>query len=43
MSSDRIDNNKGYCKENCMADAFTQAMNKRNPRVVGLKGVKRIE
>ena len=40
LTIDRIDNNKGYCPENCrLADRFTQARNKRNNKEISHKGV----
>jgi len=39
LSIDRIDNNKGYCPDNCRwVDGFTQANNKRNNRIITFKG-----
>ena len=38
LSIDRIDNNKGYCPENCrVADRFTQARNKRNNKEISFE------
>lgn len=40
-SIDRIDNNAGYCKENCQwADAFQQSNNRRNNKYVVVDGQK---
>lgn len=39
LSLDRIDNNKGYCPENCRwTDRYIQANNKRNNRFVKING-----
>lgn len=41
-SIDRLDNNKGYCKENCAWVIRTnQARNKRNNRIIEINGVKK--
>lgn len=40
LTIDRIDNNKGYCPENCrVADRFTQARNKRNNKEISFDGM----
>ena len=39
LSIERIDNNKGYCPQNCMwADAKMQGQNKRNNIIVEING-----
>lgn len=39
MTLDRIDTNRGYCKENCKwSDKSTQSRNKRNNRVLTFNG-----
>lgn len=40
LTLERLDNYKGYCKENCIwADRFVQASNKRGTRVLEYDGV----
>lgn len=42
LSIDRIDNNKGYCPENCrMTDNVQQARNKRNTVIIDFDGSKK--
>lgn len=39
LTIDRIDNNKGYCPDNCRwVDIFVQANNKRNTRFIKING-----
>lgn len=43
LTIDRIDNNKGYCPENCRwADYKTQERNKSNNRIITINGVSRV-
>jgi hypothetical protein len=40
LTLDRIDNNKGYCKENCRwCDRKTQSRNRRNTTLLSIDGV----